>query len=211
MSIHTILFDLDGTLIDTNELIIASFEHTFHHYGKPFSREKAIEFIGPPLKESFQQIDPAQVNAMIATYREHNLQHHDEYVTAFPYVVETLTRLKKHGLQLGIVTTKMRHTVNKGLKLTAIDHFFETIITLDDVTHAKPHPEPIVKAMSNLSAQPETTLMVGDNSHDIEAGQNAGVATAAVAWSLRGKEELLAYNPTYMLDDIRDLLTIIEV
>ncbi|MGY0693557.1 pyrophosphatase PpaX [Virgibacillus sp. FSP13] len=211
MSTHTILFDLDGTLIDTNELIIASFKHTFDYYGKNFTREKAIEFIGPPLKESFETLDPSQADAMVETYRQHNLQHHDEYVTAFPYVIETLERLKEQGIQLGVVTTKMWHTVEKGLKLTSMDHFFDTVITLDDVTHAKPHPEPIIKAMHELDAKVESTLMVGDNSHDIEAGQNAGVQTAGVAWSLKGKEMLERYHPTYILDDFRDLLSILGV
>ncbi|MEN1967290.1 pyrophosphatase PpaX [Lentibacillus sp. N15] len=212
MSIETILFDLDGTLIDTNELIIASFEHTFGHHGHAITREQAIEFIGPPLIESFASVVPEQqVPAMIETYREHNLLHHDSYVTAFPYVVETLEELKKRGLKLGIVTTKMRPTVDKGITLTSIESFFDTIITLDDVTHAKPHPEPVVQAMKRLDAQADSTIMVGDNSHDIEAGHHAGVLTAAVAWSLKGKDKLQAYHPTYMLDDIRELLTIIEV
>src|SRR5699024_5046043 len=132
-------------------------------------------------------------------------------VTAFPYVVETLKSLHGKGLPLGIVTTKMNRTVDKGMKLTAIESFFDAIITLDDVSHAKPHPEPIFKAMKQLGAQAGSTLMVGDNSHDIEAGHHAGVKTAGVAWSLKGKSKLLGYKPTYMLEDMRDLLAITEV
>lgn len=212
MNMDTILFDLDGTLIDTNELIIASFQHTFKHYGMAITREQTIEFIGPPLNESFASLVPAeQVAAMIDTYREHNLLHHDDYVTAFPHVVETIKQLKEHGIKLGIVTTKRFQSVEKGVKLTALEPFFDVTITLDDVTHAKPHPEPVIMAMKRLGAQRESTLMVGDNSHDIEAGQHAGVQTAAVAWSLKGREKMLEYNPTYILDDIRDLLTIIGV
>ncbi|WP_188454110.1 pyrophosphatase PpaX [Virgibacillus oceani] len=211
MSIHTILFDLDGTLIDTNELIIASFEHTFNFYGKSFSREQAIEFIGPPLKDSFAIVDPTQTDAMIKTYREHNLKHHDDYVTAFPHVPDTIKQLKEANYKLGIVTTKMRGTVDMGLALTGLDRYFDTVITLDDVTHAKPHPEPIMMAMKELGAAANSTVMVGDNSHDIEAGQNAGVKTAACAWSLKGREKLQEYKPTYMLEDIRDLLKIVGV
>lgn len=211
MSIHTLLFDLDGTLIDTNELIITSFKHTFQQYGKELSREEAIEFIGPPLMDTFEQFDSEQVEAMVETYRKHNLFHHDDFVTPFPHVVEVIDKLKKDGFKLGIVTTKMRRTVEMGLKVTGLDPYFETIITLDDVTHAKPHPEPILKAMRELDADAASTVMVGDNSHDIDAGHNAGVRTAAVAWSLKGKEKLLEYNPTYMLDDMRDLLKIAGV
>ncbi|QKY69911.1 pyrophosphatase PpaX [Lentibacillus sp. CBA3610] len=211
MNIHTILFDLDGTLIDTNELIIESFMHTFSHYGKKLSREQAIEFIGPPLRDSFQQFNSSQVDMMIETYRKHNQEHHDDYVKAFPNVAETLDELKRRDVQLGIVTSKMKGTVDMGLKVTGLADYFETIVTLDDVVHAKPHPESIMKAMNSLEADASSVLMVGDNSHDIEAGHNAGVKTAGVAWSLKGREKLITYKPTYMLDDMLDLLKVTGV
>lgn len=214
MSINTILFDLDGTLIDTNELIIASFKYTFQQYGMPLSREQAIEFIGPPLTDSFRSVaeTPEKATEMVNMYREHNIRNHDSYVTTFPHVIETLRRLHKEGLKLGIVTTKAWQTVDKGMNVTNIHSFFDTVITLDDVNQAKPHPEPVLKAMKRLNAQTaESTLMIGDNSHDIEAGHHAGVKTAGVAWSLKGKEKLQTYRPTYMFDDLSDLLTIIGV
>lgn len=211
MKIHTILFDLDGTLIDTNELIIASFLHTFEHYKLPITRAETLPFIGPSLKDTFDKVDSTKSEEMIKVYREHNLHHHDNYVEAYPYVVETLKRLKAENIKLGIVTTKMRTGVNMGLKLVGLEELFDTIITLDDVTHEKPHPEPVIKAMRNLDADASSTLMVGDNSHDIEAGQNAGVKTAGVAWSIKGRETLQKLNPTYLLEDIRDLYTIVGV
>ncbi|SFA88848.1 pyrophosphatase PpaX [Lentibacillus halodurans] len=211
MSIHTILFDLDGTLIDTNELIIESFVHTFNHVGQKLSREEAIEFIGPPLRDTFQQCHPERVDTLIEIYREHNQRYHDDYVKAFPNVAETLKELQRRQTQIGIVTTKMRGTVDMGLKVTRLDDYFETVITLDDVTNAKPHAEPVIEAMKALNASPESTLMVGDNSHDIEAGHHAGVKTAGVAWSLKGREKLLTYKPTFMLDDMQDLLDLTGV
>ncbi|MBP1969412.1 pyrophosphatase PpaX [Virgibacillus natechei] len=211
MNIHTILFDLDGTLIDTNELIFASFDHTFKQYNLSFTREELAEFNGPPLIETLKKIDPVRAENMIATYREHNHANHDKYVTAFPQVTDTIYQLKSKGIKLGIVSTKMSEAVKMGLALTELDTFFESVITLDDVTQAKPHPEPIWKALEDLQADPATTLMVGDNHHDIEAGQNAHVQTAGVAWSQKGKERLLEYDPTYMLEEMHDLLKIIEV
>ncbi|WP_067727118.1 pyrophosphatase PpaX [Oceanobacillus damuensis] len=211
MSIRTILFDLDGTLIDTNELINASFQHTFDHYNLTFTQEEILEFNGPPLVETFQKIDPLKADRMISTYREHNLAEHDNYVTAFPDVVETVKQLQTNHIKLGIVTTKMSPTVKMGLKLTGLESYFDTIVALDDVTHPKPHPEPVLKAMLALDADPKTTLMVGDNYHDIESGKNAGIQTAGVAWSLKGKERLLKYNPTYMLEKMSDLLKIAGV
>ncbi|WP_087972591.1 pyrophosphatase PpaX [Oceanobacillus rekensis] len=211
MSIHTILFDLDGTLIDTNALINASFQHTFEHFKLKFTPEEILEFNGPPLIETFQNIDRENADSMVATYREHNLAVHDNYVTAFPQVAETIGELKKRQIKLGIVTTKMTKSVNMGLTLTGLDRFFDTIITFDDVTHPKPHAEPVLKAMEELQADPATTLMVGDNHHDIESGKNAGVQTAGVAWSHKGKERLLEYNPTYMLEQMSDLLKLAGV
>lgn len=211
MNIRTILFDLDGTLIDTNELIFASFEHTFKHYNLTYTREEIGEFNGPPLLDTFLKIDPERAEAMIATYREHNLAVHDKYVKAFPGVIETLELLRNQNIKLGVVTTKMTQSVVMGLTLTGLDQYFETVITYDDVTHPKPHPEPVMKAMKELDADASSTLMVGDNYHDIESGKNAGVKTAGVAWAFKGKERLLKYNPTYMLEDMHDLLTIAGV
>ena len=211
MNIHTILFDLDGTLIDTNELINESFRHTFKQFGLEYTHEEILAFNGPPLQVTFEKIDLDKAEAMISTYRKHNLAHHDSYVKAFPNVKDTLELLKESGLKLGIVTTKMRKTAIRGMKLTGIYDYFDTIIGLDDITNAKPHPEPVLTAMKYLNADPETTLMIGDNSHDIESGQNAGVKTAGVSWSLKGEEALRKYNPTYMLQDMKDLIEIIEV
>lgn len=211
MSIRTILFDLDGTLIDTNELIIASFNHTFNHYNLSYTREEINEFNGPPLKDTFINIDPERAGEMIAVYRKHNLAEHDKYVKAFPGVIETLEVLRSQHIKLGVVTTKMSKSVTMGLTLTGLDQYFETVITYDDVTNPKPHPEPVIKAMKELDADPLSTLMVGDNYHDIESGKNAGVSTAGVAWAFKGKERLLEYNPTYMLEDMRDLLEIVGI
>lgn len=212
MSIRTILFDLDGTLIDTNELIISSFKHTLEkHTGKVYDRAKILPFIGPPLIESLRQVDAEQADEMMATYRAHNLENHEKFVVAYPTVVDTIQTLKNKGYQLGIVTTKIRDTAELGLKITGLYDAFDCIIGLDDVTNAKPHPEPIIKALTALDAHPQYAMMVGDNYHDIEAGHNAGVMTAGVAWSVKGESALAAYEPDYMLKEMKDLLTILGV
>jgi len=208
-NIRTLLFDLDGTLINTNDLIIESFKHTFAHYGLNFSLEEIITFNGPPLQQTFQKIGGSLADEMVVTYREHNFRFHNEYVKPFPHVLETIQTLEDQGFELGIVTTKMRKAVELGLEITDLKPFFKTIITLNDVTHAKPHPEPVLKAMQELQGEPQSTLMIGDNSHDIEAGHNAGVLTAGVAWAQRGETYLKQYKPTYMLGDMTELLDIV--
>lgn len=209
MSIRTILFDLDGTLIDTNELIISSFTHTIEQYAdRPYDRAEILDFIGPPLKDSLRKVNPNKVEEMVDTYRKHNIENHNRYVKAYDGVEETIRTLKEQGYKLGIVTTKMRNTVHMGLELTNLDGLFETIITLDDVRNAKPHPEPIVKALNNIGSKASKALMVGDNTHDIEAGQNAGTKTAGVAWTIKGRKVLDDLNPDYMLTNMRELLKI---
>ncbi|GIO23908.1 pyrophosphatase PpaX [Oceanobacillus sp. J11TS1] len=208
MSIRTILFDLDGTLLNTNELIRASFEHTFEKFNLHFTPEEIKELNGPPLNETFHHIDPEKSEQMITTYREYNMKEHDRYVETFPAVYETIKQLHDKGIALGIVSTKIKKTVMMGLELTKLTEFFPVIITYDDVSHKKPHPEPVEKAMARLHATPETTLMVGDNFHDIVSGQRAGVQTAAVSWSEKTEDFLKSYHPTYYLDTMRDLLTV---
>lgn len=211
MTIKTILFDLDGTLLDSNELIQKSFEYTFSKYGYSFSREEILQFNGPPLTETFSKINPKLADDMLRTYRKHNMEYHDEYVKLFPYVKETLYILKKHGIKMGVVSAKVHEGVRQGLKVTGIASYFDTVIGVDDVKNAKPHPEPVLKGMSDLNASTDSSLMVGDNYHDIEAGKNAGIQTAAVAWSLKGVEYLQKFEPTYIIHHMHDLLEIVGV
>lgn len=208
--INTVLFDLDGTLIDTNELIISSFLHTLeHYYPNRYKREDVLPFLGPTLRETFEPMDPTKVDEMIATYRKYNLAHHDTFVTEFPTVLETVKILKERGYKVGIVTTKLSDVVMKGLRLTKLDSYFDVIVALDHVEKAKPDPEPIFNALKQLGSQPEEAIMVGDNYHDILAGKNAGTKTAGVAWTIKGRDYLEKFDPDYILEEMADLLKIL--
>jgi pyrophosphatase PpaX len=210
MNINTILFDLDGTLIDTNELIISSFLHTLNKfYPNKYQREDVLPFMGPPLYETFVEIDKERVQELIDTYREYNIANHDLLVKEFEGVFETVQWLKQQGYKLAIVTTKMSNVVMMGLKLTKLDPFFDVVVAIDHVTNPKPHPEPIEKALQQLNAKPEEALMVGDNHHDILAGKHAGTKTAGVAWSVKGREHLAQYEPDFMLGKMSDLKDIL--
>ena len=209
--ITTLLFDLDGTLINTNELIIASFLHTLnHYYPNQYTREDVYEFIGPSLLETFSGLDLERAEEMIEHYREHNHLHHDLLVEEYEGVYETIQELKERNYKVGIVTTKMRKAVQRGLLKGRLDSFFDVVVTLDDVKNPKPDPEPIELALKLIGSSAEETIMVGDNSHDILAGKNAGTKTAGVAWALKGREYLEQYGPDYMLENMRDLLSIVE-
>jgi pyrophosphatase PpaX len=210
--ITTVLFDLDGTLINTNDLIISSFLHTLnHYYPGQYTEPDVLPFMGPPLEESFGGLDPDKVEEMCTHYRAYNHEHHDELVTEFEGVYETVEALYKQGYKLAIVSTKVRDVVLKGLDLMNLRQFFDVVITLDEVEHAKPHPEPIQKALLELGSSPEEAVMVGDNHHDILAGKNAGVLSAGVAWSAKGRDHLMQYEPDFMLDTMPDLLKVVGV
>nr|WP_290443572.1 pyrophosphatase PpaX [Sporolactobacillus kofuensis] len=209
--IHTVLFDLDGTLIDTNNLILTSFQYTLDRYfpGK-YTRDDLIPFIGESLEKSFDSVSPALRDEMVDVYREHNSRHHDQLVREFPRVRETLEQLKAEGCKLGVVSTKRRDMVERGLHVTQMGNFFETVVTSDDVHQLKPNPEPVEKAMHALSAMTDSTLMVGDSPADILAGERAHVRTAAVGWSLKGRAMLEQLNPDYLLNNMHDLLGIVR-
>lgn len=206
----TILFDLDGTLIDTNDLIIQSFLHTLgKYYPNQYKREDVLPFIGPSLKETFGGIDAERVEEMIKVYREFNLAKHDELVEEYDGVKETVAILKEKGYKLGIVTTKRLDVVKKGLDLTGLAPFFEVIVAFDHVSKLKPDAEPLLKALEQLGSTPEEAIMVGDNFHDILGGKNAGTKTAGVAWTAKGRDYLEQFEPDYMLENMRDLLPIV--
>lgn len=209
--INTLLFDLDGTLIDTNDLIINSFLHTLEKYfPNQYKREDVLPFMGPTLMETFGSLDSKRMDEMIQTYRKFNISNHDLLVKEFEGVFETIKTLKEKGYKIGIVTTKMMNVVEMGLKLSKLDQFFDVVVALDHVKKAKPDPEPVLLALEQLGSRPEEAIMVGDNYHDIVAGKNAGTKTAGVAWSTKGREALEVHGPDYMLENMRDLLAIIE-
>lgn len=201
------LFDLDGTLIDTHELILASFMHTLErHCPGKYTREDVIRYMGEPLIDQMRRFDPNQADEMVHTYREHNIQHHDEYASAFPGVVDTLRRLSAAGVKLGVVTNKQRKTAEMGLRLLGVDKLMQTVICFGETEKAKPHPDPVLTAMKRLHGKPDRTLMVGDSKYDLMAGKRAGVASALVGWSMHDPAELHALEPDYVLDSPEDLL-----
>jgi pyrophosphatase PpaX len=209
-NMNTILFDLDGTLIDTNELIISTYLHTLEKYfpGK-YTREDVLPFLGPTLHEVFGEMDPDRVEEMVLEYRTYNLANHDALVKEFVGVMETIETLKNKGYKLGIVTTKREDVAFKGLRLMKLDSYFDVMIAYDHVKKVKPDPEPIFLALEKLGSKPEEALMVGDNFHDVLAGKNAGTKTAGVAWSIKGREYLAKYEPDFMLENMTDLLRIL--
>ncbi|ANU16681.1 pyrophosphatase PpaX [Planococcus maritimus] len=205
--INTLLFDFDGTLLDTNELIVQTFLTVLgEHFPGEYGREDVLHFIGPSLEQTFTNIAPDKVNELSDQYRRLNRTLHDDLVSEYDGVTETLRMLKSRGLKMAIVSTKREETILHGLRLMGVDDVFDVLVALDHVQNPKPHPEPLELALRLLEADREDALMIGDNSHDIEGGKNAGVRTAGVSWTAKGEEFLASFEPDFMLQHISDLL-----
>ncbi|TQR19974.1 pyrophosphatase PpaX [Psychrobacillus vulpis] len=204
-----LLFDFDGTLLNTNDLIIETFLHILgEKFPGKYDRESVLPFLGPSLQETCNAIDPALATSLMEAYRSWNIQMHDKMAVPFDGVVDTLHELKEQGYKLAIVSTKRRVMIDRGLKLMKCENLFDTIVGVDDVKNPKPDPEPINLALERLGIEKENALMIGDNFHDIIGGQKAGVDTAAVAWSIKGEAFLATFLPTYMIHHISELLPI---
>ena len=211
--IDTVLFDFDGTIIDTNDLIITTFLHVLE--GKtaaPFTREHILPYMGQPLVDQLKLFSgQEEVEELVAAYREYNLSVHDEMIREFPHVREVLYLMHSKGIKLGIVTNKMKLTTDKGLRYFGLEHLMDAVITMNEVTVGKPDPQGVKLAVELLKADPKKTLMVGDSQYDLQAAQRAGVKSAGVAWSLKGEAYLNQFEPDYMLHDMRDLLPIVGI
>lgn len=210
-SITTVLFDLDGTIVDTNELIIESFLHTLEGItDKPYTREDIIPHMGFSLNEQIKFFTGRDdIEELVKKYRAFNISKHDELVREFPGVRETLAELKEAGMRMGVVTNKMRMTTLMGLKLTGLDAFMDTIVTVEDVALGKPDPAMVIKALEQLNVPASEAVMVGDSQYDILAARAAGVASVGVGWSLKGEAHLRQFEPTYIIHRIGELIDIV--
>lgn len=199
----TYLFDLDGTLLDSIELILESFHHTSRvHLKREFSDAHWLAGIGTPLRDQLGAIAKSteERDAMLDTYRDYNLEHHDAMAKPYPGVVEVVKTLHARGATLALVTSKMSRGALRGLQLLGLEEELPVRVCADDVVNGKPHPEPVLKALAALGASAEGAVLIGDSAHDIEAGRAAGVATAAVTWGPFSRETLETVGPDYWLE-----------
>lgn len=211
----TILFDLDGTLIDSTQLILSSFRHTMRkHLGRQLPDDAWLSSMGRPLRTQLRDFarDSADLQAMLDTYTTHNDEHHDAAVAPFPGVREVVEALSERGHPLGIVTSKRREFALRGLRVAGLPvEEFGAIVTADDVDRHKPDPEPLLVALRQLDcATPETTMYVGDSPFDMAAARAAGVISVAVSWGPHDEESLVRQSPDYSLTEPADLLDILD-
>ena len=210
--LDTILFDLDGTLIDTNHVIFESFKHTF----KVNLPEVELDdytvgtFVGPTLQQTFGKYtnSPFVIDQMIKDYRAFYIDYEMGNFEIYPYVKEVLLDLKSKGYNLCIVTSKFQEAAWPSFTFYGLEEIFDGFVALDHVEKPKPDRNPIDVALAKFPNH-KKAIMIGDNRGDIKAGINAGIYSAGVSWSLKGHEYLLEANPDYMLRDMKDIYRVL--
>lgn len=205
-----VLFDLDGTLLDSIELILNSAHFAFEGRGGHVpSDAEWLTGLGIPLPVMFRRYarDEAEVDALIARYREYQMPNHDRLVRAYDGVVDTVRALQAAGYPLGVVTSKTEALAHRGIDLVGIGGCFgaDAVIGYDSGARPKPNPDPVLLALERLGRRPDEGWFVGDSVHDIEAGNAAGVATVAALWGPFSRQELAPSRPRHFLDRIADL------
>ena len=208
-----ILFDLDGTLVDTIDLLIQSMEFAFEHFdGRRPTRDEWVYGIGTTLRSQLQPYmrSPDELEAIVARYRVYQLEHHDRMTTPYPGVTDVLTELQAAGHPMALVTSKYHALATRVLGHVDYARFFSVVVGGDSIANPKPAPDPVLKALADLGASPDRAIFVGDSPHDINSGNAAGVATAACLWGPFTRAQLATASPTHWLDDIHALLPLAQ-
>ena len=209
----TILFDLDGTLIDSIELILNSARYAFEKLDRESPPESEwMAGIGIPLFTMFGRYarDASDQAALIGAYREYQLANHDRLIRCYDDVVNTIAKLSARGHELGIVTSKSEALAMRGLAHVGLARFMDTIVGCDSSTRHKPDPEPVRIALHRLDCAPDDAVFVGDSVHDILAGNAAGVTTLAATWGAFKRADLEPGKPDSYLDSITELVAFVD-
>lgn len=212
--ISTILFDFDGTVMDTNNVILQSWQHTFRTVeGKERPEEEIIKTFGEPLFITMGRVLPQiGVEEGASIYREFHYENFQELINVFPGIIETLQSLKEKGYKLGLVTSRLFRTTKLGLEKYDMEKYFDAIVTFEDTDKYKPNPEPVIMALERLGSKAEEAIMLGDSMFDILCARNAGVKAALVGWALAVSEDEKKGPdaPDYIIDKAEDIFKIIE-
>jgi pyrophosphatase PpaX len=212
MRFPVVLFDLDGTLIDSGPMIVASMKHAAKVVLERDIPEAVLAAAvgGPGLTAQMRELDPERVDDLVAAYREHNEPLHEE-LEAFWEVVEVLPRLRAEGRRLGIVTAKRRATVQLAFdRLPGLESNFDVLVGSEDTERHKPDPDPILEALARLAAAPDDAAYVGDSPFDVRAAKAAGVFSIAVAWGgIHGEDALAREEPDALVRHAEELLGVL--
>lgn len=204
---HALLFDLDGTLVDSIELILGSMRHAFRGRERCPSDAEWSSRIGTPLRACFGEWakDADDIEVLVAGYREWQLANHDRLVHAYDGVADTLANLRKAGHRTALVTSKSEELAVRALRHTGMADYLDEIVGLEASTRHKPDPEPVQIALRRLDVAPANAVFLGDSPYDMLSGNAAGVHTVAALWGPFTRAELEPAEPNHFLDRFSDL------
>ena len=207
-----ILFDMDGTIANTDELVVETMFEMYDLYrgGNRTPREKCYYFSGPPIRDTLRNEFPGQDDDfLVSEFSRLSKDKYDTMVTPYPHSKEVKLMLREMGIKLGVVTNKFHQMAKHCLEVINLDDVMDVLIGFDDVKNHKPHQEGIYKAMEMMGVKDiKKVLYVGDNALDIETAKNAKVDSVLVTWGPRKIDE--SVKPTYKIDDYYDLLEVIK-
>jgi len=207
MTLPAILFDLDGTLIDTIELILSSARHAFEEWPVRPTDEEWVRGIGTPLVQQLRAYaaNDDEVALLLARYRQYQNEHHDRLTRCYDDVPDVIAALADRGHQMAVVTSKASPIAHQSLAFVGLDHFFPVVVGYDDTARHKPDPEPVRVALSRLGVSPDDAVFVGDSPHDILAGNGADVMTIAALWGPFDRETLADARPDHFIECMAEL------
>ena len=212
--LSAVLFDFDGTLVDTTEMIHQSMRHaTSSVLGREdIPRETLLANVGQPLPRQMELIDTENAESLLEAYRSHHERHHDALIREFPGVEESLGRLGSAGIKVAVVTSKRRPSVEMALGIfPGLRNVVDRFVTLEDTTHHKPHPEPLLRALKLLGSIPkERAAYVGDSPFDVEAAKAAELTSVAVSWGAFSEDALCASGPDHLVPNIRSAVDVLS-
>lgn len=208
---RAVLFDLDQTLLDSADLIVTAFMDTCRTLlGRTFDRDETLRTWAWPVRARFHELAPDRADELTQEYLRRYLAEHDRRARLFPGVPDVLDALCARGYRLGVVTSKRRSTTEAAVRAFGLDRWCGVIIVDEDVRRHKPHPEPVLLALSRLGVAADQALMVGDSAEDITAGRAAGAGTAAALWGAMRIDEVLGARPDHRLERPDALLMLLN-
>ncbi|MBR2619223.1 MAG: HAD-IA family hydrolase [Firmicutes bacterium] len=214
-TIDTVLFDFDGTIMDTNNVILMSWQHTFRTLeNREEDESKLTATFGEPLEYTLERFFPdVPVEESIEVYRSYQRKNFSDLIALFPGMKELVIECKARGYKTGLVTSRLKRTAMEGLEKFDLTKYFDVIVTPEDTDKHKPDPEPVNIALEKLGSQPENAVMLGDTLFDIQCSHNAGIGAVLVSWSLAlaGKtyEDLGEDAPDHIIEKPEELFEII--
>lgn len=201
----TVLFDLDGTVVDTVALIRESHRHAVTTVlGRDLPDEELLANVGRPLVEQMAAFDAERADELLMAQRMWNHAHTAELIASYDGVADMLGRLKQAGCAIGIVTSKAGPTVQLAFDaLPDVARHVDLLVAVEDTTVHKPEPDPVLLALARLGASPDDACYVGDAPFDVAAGNAAGVTTVGVTWGFFPREAIA--DADVVVDDVADL------